>query len=429
MRPLRGVLAAATLGLLAAAAHARSSSGDEPIGERGEDRRDVLVLVLDDVGIADIEAVPTPNIDALAGRGLTFTRAYSMPLCWSTRQALMFGEIPRGANPWVQCRKRPGPPFDQPSLPRALSDAGYATGMFGKWHAATNEVDTLRGPLFHGFDTWRAGIPLVVRACGGDAYDNWLRVDDGEARMETTFTLKAIRDETLAWLAAPREKPAFAYVGFQVAHYPYVIPPADLLPDGYPVPDGEPTHRQAFESMIAAADVAIGELVAAAPDAWIFVLGDNGTPRGVAPDPTKAKGTVGERGVNVPFFVAGPGIAKGTSDALIHVADLFATLVEGLGIEGVDSGRDGVSFHRLLVTPSEPGARASVFTRLDSFKETGPQEAIVEPRWKYWREDDGSEVLYDLAADPLETRPIPAAQAEPAVLERLRGRLREARLP
>ena len=65
---------------------------------RGAERPDVFIFVLDDVADVDIDAIPTPNIDALAERGIRFRRAYAMPQCMPSRHGLLFGAFYEGGH-------------------------------------------------------------------------------------------------------------------------------------------------------------------------------------------------------------------------------------------------------------------------------------------------------------------------------------------
>src|SRR5687768_9261966 len=105
----------------------------------------IIVILADDLGYADIGAqelsrdVKTPNIDAIAAGGTRFTQGYvSCPVCSPTRAGLMTGRYQQRFghefNPGPNESPEFGLPLDQVTIARALKDAGYATGMVGKWH-------------------------------------------------------------------------------------------------------------------------------------------------------------------------------------------------------------------------------------------------------------------------------------------------------
>lgn len=408
---------------------------EDPVAWRA--RPDILVVILDDVAVPDVAGAHTPNLDALAAEGVSFSRAYSMPTCLASRRALQFGEIRRGPLEWSTCNEGSGPRLDQSSFVEFLSTVGYETALFGKWHTVTNELAWSLSPHMHGFSTWRAGLMGNVNQCGGASYTNWTRVDDGVVTTETTYVLEVILQEATAWLGASRSRPIYTQVSLQSAHNPYTVPPAHLLPPGYVVPP-RPTKREKFEAMIASADFAVGQLVAAAgPATIVFLLGDNGTPMEVAP-PGQAphgKGTAGERGNRVPFVVLGPHVGRGESSALIHVADLYATLADMLGVRGLDTGRDSVSFAKSLLDPSAPSAREDVYTFTHALwwlPGSVREDAVIERRWKCRVFELGTarerEDWYDLENDPTELNALSAEEVEamaPGTVARLRSRLPE----
>lgn len=132
-----------------------------------KDRPNVLVIYTDDLGYGDLSCygatkLQTPNIDRLAGRGLRFTRAYTTSAtCTPSRYALMTGQYPwRKSGTGVL----PGDaalivPTDKISLPKVFKQAGYRTGIVGKWHLGLGTAvakdwngDIKPGPNEAGFD-------------------------------------------------------------------------------------------------------------------------------------------------------------------------------------------------------------------------------------------------------------------------------------
>jgi arylsulfatase B len=308
---------------------------------------DVLLIIADDLGFADLTAVHdagwAPNLWALAGQGYRFLNASSNPICSPTRRSIFTGHFYAGQS---------GLPCDPPSsltppvslvfLPEALGPS-YAKALFGKWHVGTNPFGQWRFVYRDqaGFDYWRAGLAHYVRGCLSQDYSTWLDVEDGVSHFllgQYQPTVMRTRFDAL-WPVMPG--PRFAVFATQLAHDPYHRPPSPMLPAGYPPPPLA-TDREKYESMIAALDKQIGEIVTPAllaTTAVIFV-GDNGTPPDVAADPAHAKTTTFQGGIHVPMFMVGPGIPSGETYALAHVADIYATVCELAGVQpqaGLDS--------------------------------------------------------------------------------------------
>src|SRR5918992_308628 len=122
---------------------------------RAADRPNIVFILADDLGYTDVACYgskyyETPNIDRLAAEGMKFTSGYTCgPNCQPTRAALMSGQYaPRtgvytvGGIERFDWQSRPlrpvdnvtALPLDKITIAQALKSAGYATGMFGKWH-------------------------------------------------------------------------------------------------------------------------------------------------------------------------------------------------------------------------------------------------------------------------------------------------------
>ena len=129
----------------------------------------VFVLVddmrWDEMGVVGHPFLETPNMDRLAREGIRFTNAFATtPLCSPSRASYLTGQYAH-TNGIIDNTARPS--HDLPTFPRALQQAGYTTGFFGKWHMGND--DTPRP----GFDRW------VAMPGQGEAIDPHLNVDGG----------------------------------------------------------------------------------------------------------------------------------------------------------------------------------------------------------------------------------------------------------
>jgi arylsulfatase A-like enzyme len=405
---------------------------------------DVLVIVADDLGWSDVfPHVATPNLESLARSGVTFRRAYSMPICTPSRHAMMFGRYGRrdgvlGGARHIRAAEAPLAPGPL-ALAELLRTRGWATAAFGKWHldAPTHPLEDLTRP--EGFETFRAGTRGNL---GKDprGYERWLRIDDGRETASSTYATLAVRDAFLAWWRG-QEGPRFAWLAFHAPHQPFHEPPAELLPaEGARAhPTNTTERRTRYEAAVRALDRVLGDVLAELDLARTLVVfvADNGTPpraNSAAQDPLRMKGSVFETGVHVPLIVAGPGVRAGAeSGALVHVVDLMASVAEVLRVplpEGV--AVDSRSFAPLLAEPSGPGARRTVFFEIRNAEDpedgTSDEEGVRSATHKLrvvHGPEGAREELYDLRRDPGERRPLDGTLPESrAVLAELRGVLR-----
>lgn len=406
---------------------------------------DVVVFFLDDVGARDVELISAggrlPTFDALAADGVTFENGYAQPMCAPSRWSIMLSEW-QGGHAGFSCHPNvdgtsPGPssethPLGQNSLPRALEGAGYSTAYFGRWGNGTWPGDDAGTqeyawtPMLWGFETWRAGIPDGVDACGGTGYDDWVRVDDGDVSTSADYATTAVQDAFLAWWTTT-PSPKFAFVSFPSAHSPFHYPPVEAMPPGWVQPLPPHSNRKKFEEQVVSLDVAIANCMAevSLENTLVFLIGDNGTPSTVPPSgytSGKVKFSTYEGGVRVPFVAAGLGFDEGVTSAQpVSIVDLIPTLED---LAGVCTGGfwDGQSILPAL-DGDQPLTRGWVYVQsadpLDS--------AVIEEQWKLRLEEDGDEWLYDLTADPFELSPIDAdTLGYETIAARLRAELAEA---
>ena len=336
----------------------------------------IVLVLMDNLGYGEIgvygggilRGAPTPCIDALASEGLRLLNFNVEAQCTPTRASLMTGRYPiRGGNGSV--------PFLTPvyglmrseySLAHMLSDAGYATGIFGKWHLGQTEG---RFPTDHGFDEW-FGIPnssdesqwpdnpmLHIEDVPGvefehvmesrrDEVPRKLRVYDMEERIRID---REITDRTIDFIerGVQGDKPFFAYVPYTQTHYP-VLPHPDFRGT---------TGKGNWADVLAQVDAYAGELLATVDrlgikDNTLFIFtSDNGpemNPQwaGSSGPWTGTYFTGYEGSLRVPFIARWPGhIPPGAvSNEIVHVMDIYPTLARIAGaqvpqdrpIDGVD---------------------------------------------------------------------------------------------
>jgi arylsulfatase A-like enzyme len=378
-----------------------------------------LLLIADDVGIAEIGAygqvIPgatpatTRVIDALAARGVQFNQMWATPACSPTRATLYTGRYSFrtgvGAALGVNTMGQGELKGCEITLPEALATRGYSSALFGKWHLGTGSAA--------GNDSARQIGGFNHHAGAQDAaltnFYNWTRYVDGVGAPSTTYATTQNVNDAVAWIGA-QKSPWLAVMAFNAAHGPFHKPPSELYQGSL---DGvlctAPAGRRAcYQKMIEALDTEIGRLLRAvdAGNTWIFFLGDNGTPGEVMAagfDSTRAKFTVYQMGLRVPFIVAGPGIARPGSqvDAIVNSTDVYATIAALAGVSA-PSARDGSDLSPHL-TGRQATPRSTAYA--DTFRGAGPHTAnasaaLNDGRYKIIEREGVLAECYDLKADP-----------------------------
>jgi arylsulfatase A-like enzyme len=376
-----------------------------------------VVIVADDFGVDLLGAYAegptpacTPNIDSLASEGMLFRNAWAFPVCSPTRATLLTGRYPlrHGIGNAIEMNDA-GLPLSEVTLPEMLG-VRYDSACIGKWHLSGTSGNL--HPNQSGFSHF-AGF---LRGAVTD-YSQWSKVVDGHASVSTNYTTTDITDEAIAALGS-MQSPWLLYVAYNAPHAPLHVPPASVCqaPTCATTYCGNlppsPTPRQLARAMVEAMDSEIGRLLASLatvdPNAYVFFLGDNGTAGNVAQPPfvaSHAKGSLYEGGVNVPFLVRGPRVARAECAALVSVADVFATLASLAGRDV--SADDSVSLVPCFHDPNA-SLRASVYA--EAFTPNGGtlphashSRAVRDARYKLIRVSGAPDELYDLLNDPFET--------------------------
>jgi arylsulfatase A-like enzyme len=304
-------------------------------------RPNVIFILADDLGSHDVgwrgSSIKTPHLDRLAFGGARLDQFYVQPVCSPTRAALMTGRYPMRhglqtgvVRPWAQY----GLPLDERTLPQALHDAGYVTGIFGKWHLGHFAPEYL--PTRRGFDRqyghYNGALHYFEHTRDG-GFD-WHR-DDKVCRDEG-YTTFLVADEAAKFIREhDGKRPFFAYVPFNAVHAPLQVP--EQYKEPYANLQG---NRRTYAAMTTAMDEAIGRIVAAVEargwrtNTLIAFCGDNGGPspgRLTSNGPLRAgKGTVYEGGVKTCALANWPGHIKSNSvvNAPLHIADWYPTLLK-----------------------------------------------------------------------------------------------------
>ena len=346
----------------------------------------VIVLLADDLGWSDTTLYgtttyyQTPNVERLAKRGMTFTRAYSAsPLCSPTRSALLTGlspartgiTVPNCHEPRVVLQATTGkkaPPDQKVIMPdpvtrlkteyrtlaETLKDAGYATAHFGKWHLGPEPYS----PLQQGFDFDLPHHPGPGPAGSFVApwkFANFKEKSPGE-HIEDRMAAEAV-----TWMDQQQGKPFYLNYWMFSVHAPFDAKKANIETHRGRIDPKDAQRSPTYAAMIQSMDDAIGTLLDGldrlklADNTIIIFTADNGGNMynevdGTTPTSNRplrgGKATMFEGGTRVPCVVVWPGMAApgSRSDAIIQSEDYYPTLLEALALKPAEGQRfDGHS--------------------------------------------------------------------------------------
>jgi arylsulfatase A len=384
----------------------------------------VVLVIADDLGWGDLgvygnTSIRTPNIDRLAADGARFTGFYvPTPICAASRAGLYTGRFPgRVGIPWnPPDRLKRG----EVVIASVLREAGYATGIAGKWHLGWDREEM---PIHHGFDFYY-GVPAGEDEADFILGDSPTRDTVGPDQFARRYTEEAVK-----FITARRDRRFF----FVLAH-------RDPHLDNYPSPEfaGRSAHG-AYGDVIEQLDATFGDLMRSLGElglernTLVIFMSDNGPmvpPRGPGSAGPFAGGKFSceEGGVRVPAIARWPArIRPGRVVAeLVSSLDLFPTLVALTGARLPPRPMDGEDVSRLLTGEVErlpgrgiDGGREIVFSGQEG------AAGLRSGRFKYLRPGiwSGTATLVDLEADPGEQRDL--SLARPDLVKQLEARLQE----
>lgn len=399
-------------------------------------RPNVVMVIMDDLGYGDVGSygasdVKTPNIDRLAREGVRLTDFYANHAnCSPTRVGFITGRYQQRygiESPLQTDDPRHLSPSDT-SLPRRLKNAGYATGLIGKWHLGAQASS---GPNSHGFDEFwgfRSGAvdyythtmvtPAAVQPAPiHDLYHN------EEPTTSTSYLTDEITSHAEAFIQQRASGPFFLEVAYNATHWPYQRPD---LPEGKRGWEHyrETGTRADYIAMLERADQGIGRILAAldrlklTENTLVIFTSDNGGEWLSRNAPLfHRKSTLWEGGIRVPLLLRWPGRLKPgiTSSQVGITMDLTASILAAAGVnslagdqpEGIDLVgllQKSASVERTLFwrMPTAPGATGTP---------PATQRAARRGQWKYI-DDRGQYLLFDLRTDPGERHDVAQQHAD-----------------
>ncbi|HKN30417.1 MAG TPA: arylsulfatase [Roseiarcus sp.] len=409
---------------------------------RAQDRPNIVFILLDNVGWGDFGVyggmTPTPRVDKMASEGIRFNNYNVEAQCTPTRSAIVTGRMPvrsgtfrvpypgegaSGLSPWEY------------TLPKLLSDAGYATALFGKWHLGETPG---RLPSDQGFDEWW-GVKNSWDEAGYTSYPLFKEsgmetpmIWEGKKGQPSTpvmpldLNVRPIVDEkyiipkTVDFIKAQAaaKKTFFVYVAYSEMHPPSIANP------GF---DRKSVERGGlYSDLLGEMDYRIGQILdaikeAGVDDSTIVILTSDDATGGVAASPGGSNGPWRGDFFNTPFegsmrtvgIVRWPGkVPAGVvTQEILAAVDWLPTLA---GIVGAsdrvpkDRPVDGVDASAFLLGKSNTTMR-------DSYMFFGPDGELMSVKWKIYkvvfRYSEGVDkpivqpqfpLFYDLSSDPHE---------------------------
>ncbi|MEM1026770.1 MAG: sulfatase-like hydrolase/transferase [Planctomycetota bacterium] len=451
-RGLRHAVLAGGLGLAGAfAAHGQSN---------------VVLIISDDAGWADFGfmrdatpdadpgnrgSVPTPELDALAAMGVTFTNAYAGSVCAPSRAMLVSGQYGgrfgfhqnTGSNstqPINQTATPQGVPASVDTIFEQMQGAGYATGVTGKWHLGAHPSgggQTGNRPEFQGVETFDGLIAgsrsyfvgsstgtQALREITSDGAGGNVTDTNVENQYSGQYVTDVIGDRSANYIAdhANSNEPFFLYSSFTAPHTPMQATADDLAAVDALNDPAWTGQRRVYAAMQLALDRNVGKIMdslhdpngdgdfsdSVRDDTMVIFVNDNG---GDSSDSSpnfsdngalsQGKGTQLEGGIRVPLIVAGAGVdqnVRGTaSEQLAHVIDLLPTALEGAAGDSITPGTvvDGVNLLPLINGDPSAEARDELFLQ----RYASQQSAVRRGDWKFMHRQ-GIDRLHNLADDP-----------------------------
>lgn len=406
----------------------------------------IIVIFTDDQGYADVGVqgsvtdIKTPNLDALAANGVRMTSGYvTAPQCIPSRAGLMSGRYQQRFG--VDHNGTIPVPLEEVLISQRMSEAGYVTGMTGKWHLEPNHqqpewikknIPAIKNkekyvprdiprdkkmpfyPPARGFQEYYYGPMYNVLANydlhGNDIEQQWIE--------ESGFRLDNQTNAAVTFIERNKEKPFFFYLPYFAPHVPLEATEKYLSR----FPGDMPERRRYCLAMMAAIDDGVGKITETLKknniyeNTLIFFISDNGAPLkihkediplthkggawdGSLNDPwVGEKGMISEGGIRVPYIMSWPAVLpKGkVYDRPVISLDMAATAIE-LASNKKPEELDGTNLIPFLTGEKEGDPHDALYWRF------WDQAAVREGNFKYLSVGN-REFLFDVSTTEHETK-------------------------
>ncbi|MFH5833267.1 arylsulfatase [Halalkalibaculum sp. DA384] len=330
----------------------------------------IVLIVTDDQGWGDLSIhgnvnIRTPNIDSLAYEGASFTNFYVQPVCSPTRAELLTGRYHPRSGVYSTSAGGERMDLDETTIAEVFQQAGYHTGVFGKWH---NGMQYPYHPNGRGFDEFYG----FASGHWGDYFSPKFLERNGRLVQGEGYIVNDLTDKALSFIDANQDEPFFAYIPYNTPHSPMQVPDrwwnqfeGTELEMHHRDPEKEdPQFTRAALAMVENIDWNVGRLnrkldrLGLKENTIVLYISDNG------PNSWRwnggmrgRKGSTDEGGVRSPLFVRWPGkIEAGKQvEEVAGAIDLMPTLADLAGIDmQTRQPVDGKSLKPLLLS-EDPG--------------------------------------------------------------------------
>ncbi|HVU32886.1 MAG TPA: arylsulfatase [Opitutaceae bacterium] len=421
----------------------------------------ILFILADDLGYGDLgcygqKEIQTPNLDRLAAEGVRFTQFYSgAPVCAPARNTLMTGQ--NTGHTTIRGNAKINLTPDDTTVAQVLRQAGYATGLIGKW--GLGREDSEGDPTHKGFDYF---FGYVDQTMAHNYYPTFLvrnetRVplrnvvphpgpyNQGVATVKLDYTPDLLAKDAVTYVREHRDHRFFLYFAPTLPHAN-----DEAKPDGMEVPDYGPyahkvwpTPEKGYAAMVTRLDTQVGELLRELHQLGlddktiVFFTSDNGPHAEGGNNPAffdssgglrGKKRDVYEGGIREPMIVRWPGHthAGTTSDYVGYFPDFLPTAAAMAGVPA-PAHLDGISFLPAILGDEAAQPRHKYLYW--EFYEGASSQAVRLGNWKGVRIPmlKGPIELYDLTTDRHEDHDV--AAEHPDIVARIAAIMDKAHVP
>lgn len=419
--------------------------------DKRQKKPNVIVIYTDDQGSLDLNIygakdLQTPNVDALARRGVRFTQFYAAaPVCSPSRASLMTGRFPQRAGLATNATSEKGGKNEMPTTQVTMAEmfkaAGYKTGHIGKWHIGYSPATM---PNQQGFDYSFGHMGGCIDNYshyfywqGPNRHDLWR---NGEEIWEDgKYFPDLMVDEATRFLERSKDEPFFLYFALNIPHYP--LQGQAKWRDYY---KDLPSPRKNYAALVSTMDEKIGVVLdklralGLEENTIVVYQSDHGHSEeertfgggGYSGPYRGSKFSLLEGGIRVPAIISWPGhIAQNeVREAMAFNIDWFPTVAELCDVPLPERKIDGKSLVKVIRSEKASAAHDTFIWQSGGNKE-GPQWAVREGDWKllhnpigdkvFGNENDGDHLyLFNIREDVGEQKNLAAETAD--VVSRLR---------